>query len=555
MSDLDPRLTDFRNFLYLVWSHLDLPSPTPAQYDIAHYLANGPQSRMVQAFRGIGKTWITAAYAAWRLLINPNERILIVSASGKYADKVAYFLKRLIHEMPILQHLRATADQRDSANEFDVGPCSVNPTPSVRSVGIGGQMTGGRATLIIADDVEVPKNSATVDMREKLAGLVSEFEDLLVPKVGEVVYLGTPQSEETIYKLLPERGYEIRVWTARIPEKSEKYGDTLAPYIRRLIDKGARPGDPTDTRFSDTDLRRRELSGGRSRWHLQYMLDTQLSDAERYPLKCSDFIVMPCGGEMGPVKLSWASGPELVVKDLPMMGFSRDRFYRPIFTAREFENWQGVVMSIDPSGTGKDETGYAVVKMLSGNLYVSEAKGLRGGYKQENLEALAHAARRNRVNKIIIEGNFGDGMFTQLFLPVLAKIYQCSVEDVKHSSQKERRIIDTLEPVMNQHRLVVDPAVILEDAKNYNEHPEEKANQYSLVYQLTHITSEKGSLRHDDRLDALAIAVAHWTEVMAKDDTHEIVAAKQRRFDDDLRRWTEDLGVGSFGGAQQDTWV
>ena len=32
------QLKDFRNFLYLCWKHLNLPNPTPVQFDIADYI-------------------------------------------------------------------------------------------------------------------------------------------------------------------------------------------------------------------------------------------------------------------------------------------------------------------------------------------------------------------------------------------------------------------------------------------------------------------------------------------------------------------------------------
>ncbi|WP_270994138.1 phage terminase large subunit, partial [Listeria seeligeri] len=94
---------------------------------------------------------------------------------------------------------------------FDVGPAQPDQSPSVKSVGINGQLTGSRADTIIADDIEVPKNSMTVVQREKLAELVKEFDAVLKPG-GEIIYLGTPQTEESLYNKLPERGYVIRIW-------------------------------------------------------------------------------------------------------------------------------------------------------------------------------------------------------------------------------------------------------------------------------------------------------------------------------------------------------
>ena len=77
--------------------------------------------------------------------------------------------------------------------------------------------------------------------------------------------------------------------------------------------------------------------------------------------------------------------------------------------------YSGSVLSIDPSGRGKDETGYAVVKMLNGQLYVPDAGGIKGGYDEKTLKQLVAIAKDNKVNKVVIESNFGDGMFCLLY--------------------------------------------------------------------------------------------------------------------------------------------
>lgn len=555
---LHPKLYDFRNFLILVWRHLELPDPNPVQLDVGHYLQHGGERIGVEAFRGFGKSWITGAFACWQLLVNNESRIMVVSANAQRAKDFTIFTRRLIEEVPLLQHLRPSAGQRDSMDGFDVGPSSNHQSPSVKSVGITGQLTGSRASLIIADDIELVKNSDTVAKREILVGLVKEFDSVLMPG-GRVIYLGTPQSEESIYtKGLPKSVYKFRIWPARVPteQKAVKYDGLLAPMIQAMVDAAVAPGTPVEpVRFGDEELTKRELAQGRSVFNLQFMLDTSLSDAERYPLRCRDLGVFSCAGPMGPVKLSWASADDTVVKDLPVVGFSGDRWHRPIFVSKDFTDWQGVAMSIDPSGRGRDELSYAIVKMLNGNLFIAEVRGLVGGYTKENLEVLANAAKRHAVKHIRIESNFGDGMFTALFQPVLTRLYPVSVDEIRHNVQKERRIIDTLEPVMNQHRLFVDPDVVVTDYKNYNEHPEERATQYSLFYQLTHITKDKGSLLHDDRLDALAMAVAYWVEVMGKDDHNAMVSHKRAIFDKELESYYEQLKLPGGLNDTGDTWV
>ena len=542
MADNSSVLSDFRVFTYVVWRHLGLPDPTPVQVDIANYLQNAPRRAVIEAFRGVGKSWLTSAFVCWILLNDPQKKILVVSASKERADAFSTFVKRLINEIPILQHLKPKEGQRDSVIAFDVGAAKPDHSPSVKSVGITGQITGSRADILIADDVEVPNNSATQMMRDKLSEAVKEFDAILKPG-GRIIYLGTPQTEMSLYNQLPERGYETRIWPALFPELSQivKYSGKLAPFVTKKLEEDVMMvGHSTDPkRFSDEDLLERRASYGRAGFALQFMLDTTLSDADRYPLKVSDLVVMNLNPTMGHLKVAWAAAPEVCVNDLPNVALTGDRFYRPMWHSDEMSEYTGSVMSIDPSGRGRDETGYAVVKALAGNLFATETGGVTGGYEPETLEALAYAAKRNQVKEIIIEANFGDGMFTQLLKPVLGRIYPCTVTEVKHSTQKEARIIDTLEPVMSSHRLIIDQKVIQKDYDTASD------IKYSLFYQLTRITRDRGALVHDDRLDALAIAVNYWVETMGRDNNKAAKEIQSQALDKELKKFMKGVLGGS----------
>lgn len=532
------QLTDFRNFLFLIWKHLQLPPPTAVQYEMAQYLQYGPKRQIIQAFRGAGKSWITSAFVLWKLFHNPEEKFLVVSASKQRSDDFSIFTKRLITEVDILRHLTPMDDQRSSNIAFDVAPARAAHAPSVKSVGIFGQMTGSRATHIVADDIEVVNNSDTEDKREKLIATAMEFEAIIMPEVGRITYLGTPQSEMSVYNKLRERGYDARIWPARFPaeDKIISYGGALAESIV------GEPGKPTDPkRFNEIDLLERESAYGRSGFALQFMLDTTLSDAERYPLKQADLIVLATNPDRAPKTITWASGPQQLIKDMDNVGFTGDRLYRPLFVDDEWIPYEGSVMFIDPSGRGQDETAYAVVKQLLGKLYVTAFGGLQGGYEEPVLRSLARVARDHKVNYILVEANFGDGMFTRIFTPVLAAIHPCSVEEVKVTVQKEKRIIDTLEPVMNQHRLIVDYAAIKKDLQE----TQEEKRKYSLLYQMTHLTKDRGSLRHDDRLDALAGAVAYWVEAMARDESKALASYHDQQLDKDLERFMNHVVGGN----------
>ena len=544
---IEDSLRDFRNFLFVVWSHLNLPEPTPVQYDIAEYLQSDEKRIVIEAFRGAGKSYITSAFACHQLYLNPEVKILVVSASKIRADDFSTFTMRLIQEMPLLQHLIPKEGQRQSKISFDVGPAKASHSPSVKSAGITGQLAGSRADIIIADDIEIPNNSLTQTMRDKISEAVKEFDAVLKPD-GRVVYLGTPQTEMSLYEVLPERGYRVRIWPSRYPKGTVKYGGKLAPFIMdRLAEDSEYAGKPTDPkRFNDEDLLERELSYGRSGFSLQFMLDTSLSDANRYPLKLEDLIVMDVDNEKAPEKIIWGRDREKIV-DIPNVGLPGDFYYRPLDTVGDYVNYTGSVLAIDPSGRGKDETAYAVVKMLNGTLHLIDFGGIEGGYNDTVLKTISVIAQRYRVNYILVEANFGDGMFTELLKPVLTKVYPCTIEEVKHNIQKEKRIIDTLEPIMNQHRLVVDQKALEKDYSSVQHYPPEKQAKYMLAHQMTRITREKGALVHDDRIDVLSMAVAYWVEQMAADVDMEMKARKDDMLDKELERFMQNvLNVNQF---------
>ena len=556
MTNIPKPLHDFRNFTYLVWQHLGLPEPTPIQYDIANYLQNSPKRSIIEAFRGVGKSYITAAYVVHQLLLNPELKFMVVSASKARADDFSTFTQRIIVELPICQHLVARDGQRWSKIAFDVAPAKASGSPSVKSVGVTGQLTGSRADIIIADDVEVPNNSMTHMMREKLYETVKEFDAVLKPD-GKIIYLGTPQNEMSLYNILLSRGYDMRIWTSRYPtlERAEKaYGGRLAPilYDRMQKEEKAVYGLPTDPkRFDDEDLLERELSYGRSGFALQFMLDTSLSDGNKYPLKLSDLIVYSCDKDTAPEKIVYGIMKPML--DIPNVGLAGDKFYAPEDTIGRLD-YQGSVLAIDPSGRGSDETAYAVVKMLNGYLYVVDAGGVAGGYSESTLQHLTDLAKINKVNMVLVESNFGDGMFTELLKPYLLKTHPCTLEEVRHSKQKESRIIDTLEPVMNQHRLVIDPKVIQKDYDSVQSMPPDVGMKYMLTYQMTRITKVRGALAHDDRLDVLAMAVQYWVDQMAADADTQIRSRKEELLELELDKFMSNLNVSKEKTVQQG-WI
>jgi len=366
---------DFKLFLQALWEQLDLPSPTRAQYAIADYLQHGPKRLQIQAFRGVGKSWITGAFVLWTLFNDPEKKIMIISASKERADNMSIFLQKLIIETPWLNHLQPKSDDgRWSRISFDVA-CSPHQAPSVKSVGITGQLTGSRADLMILDDIEVPGNSMTELMRENLLQLCTEAESILTPKNdSRIMYLGTPQTTFTIYRKLAARNYRPFVWTARYPRNNTPYEGLIAPQLQEDIDNGVTPWTPTDDRFTEDDLVEREASMGRSNFMLQFMLDTSLSDAEKFPLKMADLVIASVNPKEGPDNVVWCSDPRNCLKDLPTVGLPGDYFYSPMQMQGEWTEYQETICSVDPSGRGADETAACYISQKNGFLYVHEMR-------------------------------------------------------------------------------------------------------------------------------------------------------------------------------------
>ena len=534
---------DFKLFLQALWSQLDLPEPTKAQYAIAEYLQSGPKRLQIQAFRGVGKSWITGAFVLWTLFNNPEKKIMIISASKERADNMSIFLQKLIIETPWLSHLQPKSDDaRWSRISFDVN-CSPSQAPSVKSVGITGQLTGSRADLMILDDIEVPGNSMTEMMREKLLQLCTEAESILTPKDdSRIMYLGTPQTTFTIYKKLAERNYRPLVWPARVPRSMTNYEGVIAPELQADIDRGAKPWDVTDPdRFQDDDLLEREASMGRSNFMLQFMLDTSLSDAEKFPLKNADLVVTSVNPTSAPDDIIWCSDPKNCLKELPTVGLPGDYFYSPMQLKGEWGAYADTICSVDPSGRGSDETVAAYISQRNGVMYLHEMRAYHDGYSDQTLLDILRGCKKYNAKTLLIESNFGDGIVGELFKKHLQQTKQALyVEETRANVRKEDRIIDTLEPVLNQHRLVVDKSVIEWDYRSNPDAAPERRLQYMLFYQMSRMCREKGAVRHDDRIDALAQGVKYFTDALSISAQQQIIDRKRNEWQDLITNWEDD---------------
>jgi hypothetical protein len=526
-------------------------SATEIQKDIASFLEFGPKDLMVQAQRGQAKSTITAIFAVWCLIHNPKHRILIVSAGGKQANEISTLICRIILNFDILDCLRPdpTKGDRVSVEAFDVHYSlkGIDKSPSVACTGITGNLQGKRADLLIADDVESQKNSRTAMARELLLSWIRDFASIC--QNGRIIYLGTPQSDSSVYNTLPQSGFTVRIWPGRYPtpDQTEHYGDMLAPSIKSALERdytlgaggGAdgTQGQPVDPELlGEESLQLKERKQGTAFFQLQHMLCTKLADEMRYPLKPIQLVVMRLGDKL---PVSFTRGMSVEHTKQYQVGSVRFSCSTPQYVSADVAPPTGRVMRIDPAGGGKngDESGYAVVDQLNGNVYIRKVGAVPGGLEEDKLRALALAAKRWNPDLIIIEKNMGHGAFTHILLPFLrAEGVECAVHDVFETGQKELRIIDTLEPIMGAGNLVIDEDVLLDDWPSTSHHPADKRQLFTLMFQFTKVTRDRGALVKDDRLDALAGAVSHWVGALSQDSKLKEQALR----DAEIARWAAD---------------
>lgn len=572
---LQAEYADFITFLIDVMDLLGF-SVSELQADIAEFMAHGPDNLMVQAQRGQAKTTIAAAFAVWNLIHCPKMRVLVISAGGTQANEISTLIVRIIENMDVLECLRPDKNHGDrtSVEAYDVHHSlkGVDKSPSVACVGITANLQGKRADLLIADDIESTKNALTALQRAQLAHLTLDFTSICTGRPNEgiparILWLGTPQSNSSIYNSLPGRGVTVRIWPGRYPTPDQlaHYGAYLAPYVadrltaNQALGKGGgmlgNQGQPTDPVLADeTKLQAKELDQGAAYFQLQHMLNTALTDALRHPLKLERLVALRLTGKVVPLSITPTySSLDLLSAQVHGFGF---KVSRPHTVSQETGVIPILHMYVDPAGGGAnaDETGYAISGQLAGNIFLFEVGGLPGGYSRDTLSALADIIKRWEVGSVTIEKNMGYGAFKEVFLPILREKYPDGkgpeVLDDYVTGQKELRIIGTLEPIIGRGSLIVNEAILESDQTSTERYEAKNRLSYSFFHQLAKITRDRNSLLHDDRLDAVEGTCRHWQQLIAQDQNKAVEKAQAQAWKEQTK---DPLGYNRYKHGQTAT--
>lgn len=547
LTSLDPLKRNFKNFLYKAWMTWFGQAPQSIMYDFADRLQYGPDKDILMGYRGLAKSYITVTCCGWVHHNDPAALILNLAGSGNSASGNAYLYWGMINKWDWLSHLKPSGMLRYAATAFDVQGSAMEKSESFASMSVfSGDKTGRRADFVLPDDVETPTTSSTegerIDLRRHLAEATSAV--LRTDRWGWVKMLGTPQTEATIYtEMATDKGYGMRIWPVLYPKPEElpHYGPWLDPNVRKAVTANPLLANTSTTpaRFSEADILQRRIEWGETEFKRQFLLWTDIGGGVSKPLKLRDIPVInltPPTSPHSPVKvpseLRWDPCAATMVPDLQVHSLNGDsHMYFPADTLEFREYWQAaesIILQVDPSGTGTDETAYGVLIQHVGRIFVADQGFSLEGFTDPTLRAIAHMAKRWGVHKVKLERNFGGGMFGALLRPILMEIgHDCIIEEEFATGAKEARIVDALETLISMHRLVFALEVLLKDwSSRYDTVGDLKQMHYHLTYQLTRITKEKGILLHDDRIDWVASGVRSFLGPLARQVAD---AAKQSR--------------------------
>lgn len=528
---------DPMDFVYRVLVDLKKLCVAEILADICAFMMD-PTKRaiMVQAQRGQAKSTLAAIGIAWDLIMHPNHRNAVVMSNSKKALDVIIMVRRIFHDLPELEPWLPDpkGGDRTGIQAWDVHHSLRNlseKSPSLCPISIEESLQGKRTDFTVLDDLEDSKTGFTAEGR---ANILRKALDLYAICEYRIIWLGTPQSMDSIYFELPKQGVEVRVWPGRFPTEAEEtfYGETLAPWVKEKmrLDPSLRIGGGIDgsrgrvtcPEFRKEDFHQsQELTMGKEWYELQYMLNATLTDAGRKPLNPRDLLVVPHGEDF-PITLAPGLGPGYTHKHV-----SGGRTWElAIPTSLEGPRAKPVIKAfIDPAAggnTSKDRTAFTVIGLVKGNLVVLSYGSVPGGYEKETLHKLAKYLAPHRPAQVCIEKNMGFGAFKQVFQPILleeaAKVgWNPGVDEVMVHGQKEVRIIETLGPVMGRRSLWITTRALQEEAMYVEGLQAGDLASYSLFVQMASITRVKGCLRHDDLVDALAGCVDLFREELAID--------------------------------------
>lgn len=506
---------DFRVFMTILWNEMGLPQPTPMQLLFADTLQKSKDPRLcLLGFRGFAKTYICAAFLIWLLYRNPKLQIAIWGSNQDNAGATTKFMLRWLKDIPWLNHLAPTGELDQSALSFDVQGRGSFRGSSVMAFGIGGSVTGTRADILLVDDPETSSNGDTAKRRAQIDRAMGEAGYVIKPG-GRIIVLGTIHFNDSVYLRLMAQKYRVWLFPMAVPSletQKQCWSYYLAP-IRKKME--SLPVDAPLDRFTETDIELRRANGVLS-FERQCLVNPFSSSLTQKPFNMRKIIIFQADTEKLPVRFFHNQDDRFL--DEEAMDYSSasliDKLYNPYRYDEQLAPYEYKLVYIDPAGKGGDEVAVIVIGVCMGYVVLFHSEGLIGGSKEENLERIIEVARRFKANEICVEDNFGQGMFAQLLYGIYqAEFARFGSQDniipitTNHKSKnKEQRILQILDPVINSGKLIVTKDCLIVDYESANAHTQDDRMIYRLTYQISYFSESGNKLEHDDRIDSLGSA-------------------------------------------------
>jgi len=169
--------------------------------------------RLQLAPRGSAKSYShSIIYPLWRIIKNPDVRILICSSNASQAESFLRGIKGAIENDQLFNYyFPETMPVRPTlwtTSEIIVNRKSLERNPTVSTAGATGAIVSQRADLIIADDIIDDDNVITKNQREKVKAWFWKTMHPILVDGGQLLVCGTRWSPFDLY------GELIKDWTA-----------------------------------------------------------------------------------------------------------------------------------------------------------------------------------------------------------------------------------------------------------------------------------------------------------------------------------------------------
>lgn len=511
------------------------------------------RTRIVLGFRQLGKSHIAPVAMDYLAYRDPSWRFIIVASSEGLACENLRRMRHIIRAAWWLQHLQPTDDDKDNDTELQFGCAPKGDQSSVMAIGITGTLASKRAHVVYGDDLEQPTNTLTVEARNRLHELTRQFSAWLYETKGSkntsptrILESGTYHAEDSLYlrQVFQDKAH-ARAYPVRYPHGNEKIPFIAPVFAERLAKERTLAGTPTTPRRFGVEYVAEQEGKSKLYFQWQYLMVPGIGEGERRPLKLGDLMVMPLHRDAVPFPVLWGENDHngstaigTIQNRAPDPDSRLQAIRRPAQIGASTIAYQGTRAALDIAGAGADRMVLCIVSMAAATFFVKHMAIMQGGLEAGNLQRIAELCREHGATELVYEKNADPtGAFGNLLTRAIQEAtvekgqemlypegWSCQVTAKHSTGQKELRIINSIEPLLASHRIVVAPQVLEPQCHGHPEH--------EFQFQFTRITRERNSLPHDDAVDAFALGLAAWTDsnqaLSLKDEAIARQAARDR---------------------------